>query len=93
MPLAALPDPPRRVRYLFIGPAGEGRRRAVSIHRASRAEDMVERRKELDARYGRKKKLAKLKARLATAKDGRERDTILKKIHKISPWWAEPKKA
>jgi hypothetical protein len=54
---------------------------------------MVERRKELDARYGRKKKLAKLKARLATAKDGRERDTILKKIHKISPWWAEPKKA
>ena len=54
---------------------------------------MVERRKELDARYHRKKKLAKLKAKLATAKDGRERDTVLKKIHKISPWWTEPKKA
>ena len=54
---------------------------------------MVERRKELDARYQRKKKLAKLKAKLATAKDGRERDTVLKKIHRISPWWTEPKPA
>jgi len=54
---------------------------------------MVERRKELDQRYQRKKKLAKLKAKLATAKDGRERDTVLKKIHRISPWWTEPKPA
>jgi len=54
---------------------------------------MVERRKELDARYHRKKKMTKLKAKLAAAKDGRERETILKKIHRISPWWAEPKAA
>src|SRR5262245_9221981 len=39
---------------------------------------MVERRKELDQRYQRKKKMAKLKSKLASAKDGRERDTILK---------------
>jgi Family of unknown function (DUF6800) len=52
---------------------------------------MVERRKELNQRYHRKKKLTKLKAKLAAAKDGREKDTILKKIHRISPWWAEVK--
>jgi hypothetical protein len=50
---------------------------------------MVERRSELNRRYHRKKKLARLKAKLAAAKDGRERETILKKIHRISPWWAE----
>jgi hypothetical protein len=52
---------------------------------------MVERRKELDQRYHRKKKLSKLKAKLAAAKDGREREAVIKKIHKISPWWKEPK--
>jgi hypothetical protein len=51
---------------------------------------MVERRTELNRRYHRKKKLAKLKARLAAAKDGREKEAILKKIHAISPWWQEP---
>jgi hypothetical protein len=52
---------------------------------------MVERRKELDRRYQRKKKLAKLKAKLAHARDSRERDNVLKKIHKISPFWTEQK--
>jgi hypothetical protein len=52
---------------------------------------MVERRKELNRRYHRKQKLTKLKARLAAAKDNREREAILKKIHKISPFWAEPR--
>ncbi len=52
---------------------------------------MVERRIELNRRYHRKKKLSKLKARLATAKDGRERDNVLRKIHILSPWWQEPK--
>jgi hypothetical protein len=52
---------------------------------------MVERRKELNQRYGRKKKMAKLKAKLAAARDGREKETILKKIHRISPWWQMPK--
>ena len=51
---------------------------------------MVERRTELKRRYHRKKKLAKLKAKLATAKDNRERDVILKKIRVVSPWWTEP---
>ena len=52
---------------------------------------MVERRIELDRRFQRKKKMTKLKAKLAAAKDPRDRDTILKKIHRISPWWVEPK--
>ena len=51
---------------------------------------MVERRSELNRRYQRKKKLAKLKAKLHAAKDSRERDHILKKIHAISPMWKEP---
>jgi hypothetical protein len=52
---------------------------------------MVERRKELNQRYGRKKKMAKLKAKLAAAKDGRDKEAIIKKIHRISPWWEVPK--
>jgi hypothetical protein len=54
---------------------------------------MVERRKELDQRYQRKKKLANLKAKLAAAKDSREKDAVLKKIKRISPWWTEPARA
>jgi hypothetical protein len=53
---------------------------------------MVERRIELNRRYHRKKKLRKLKARLATAKDGREKDNILRKIHILSPWWRPAEK-
>lgn len=51
---------------------------------------MVERRTELNRRYQRKKKMAKLKAKLAAAKDPRDREVILKKIHAISPFWTEP---
>ena len=54
---------------------------------------MVERRIELNRRYHRKKKLKKLKAKLAAAtakKDAREREKILGKIHLLSPWWKEP---
>lgn len=51
---------------------------------------MVERKSELKRRYHRRKKLNKLKAKLATAKDNREREAILKRIHIISPWWEEP---
>ncbi len=54
---------------------------------------MVERRIELNRRYHRKKKMTKLKKKLAAAKDGRDREAILKKIHVISPWWEEPKPA
>jgi hypothetical protein len=54
---------------------------------------MVERRTELDRRFQRKKKMTKLKAKLAAAKEPRDRDAILKKIHRISPWWLEPKPA
>jgi len=49
---------------------------------------MVERKTELKRRYHRKAKLKKLKTKLAAARDSRERETILQKIHKISPWWA-----
>jgi hypothetical protein len=52
---------------------------------------MVERRTELNRRYHRKQKMRKLKARLAAAKDARDREAIVKKIHRISPWWIEPK--
>jgi len=51
---------------------------------------MVERRIELNRRYHRKKKMRKLKAKLATAKDGREKENILRKIHLLSPFWKEP---
>jgi hypothetical protein len=54
---------------------------------------MVERRIELKRRYHRKKKMAKLKAKLANAKEGREKENILRKIHILSPWWTEPEKA
>ena len=54
---------------------------------------MVERKMELKRRYHRKKKLAKLKAKLATAKEGREKDNLLRKIHILSPWWSEPQAA
>jgi hypothetical protein len=54
---------------------------------------MVERRVELNRRYHRKKKLSKLKAKLAKAKEGRDKDAILKKIKVISPFWKEPEKA
>lgn len=54
---------------------------------------MVERRIELNRRYHRKKKMAKLKARLAAAKTGGDREAILKKIRILSPWWEEPAKA
>jgi hypothetical protein len=53
---------------------------------------MVERKIELKRRYGRKKKIAKLKLKLLLAKDGAEKAKITKKILTISPWWkpAEP---
>jgi hypothetical protein len=51
---------------------------------------MVERRTELKRRYHRKKKMGKLKAKLATVKSNSEREAILKKIHAISPFWQEP---
>jgi hypothetical protein len=54
---------------------------------------MVERKSELKRRYHRKKKLTKLKHKLATAKDPRDKEAILRKIHIISPWWEVPAEA
>ena len=54
---------------------------------------MVERKIELNRRYHRKKKLRKLKSRLAAAKEGREKENLLRKIHILSPWWKEPQAA
>jgi hypothetical protein len=53
---------------------------------------MVERRQELTRRFHRKKKMRKLKLKLAAAQ-GADREKILYKIHMLSPWWAEPKPA
>jgi hypothetical protein len=50
---------------------------------------MVERRIELKRRQHRKKKMFKLKSKLATAKSGHEKEQILKKIRMLSPWWKE----
>jgi hypothetical protein len=52
---------------------------------------MVERRQELDRRYHRKKKMRKLKRKLAAAQ-GSDRDKLLYKIHSLSPFWTEPAK-
>ncbi|CAN5558686.1 hypothetical protein BH10PLA2_BH10PLA2_21770 [soil metagenome] len=54
---------------------------------------MVERRVELNRRYQRKAKMNKLKLKLSMAKEGRDKDVILQKIHVISPWWKEPEPA
>jgi hypothetical protein len=49
---------------------------------------MVERRIELDRRYHRKEKMRKLKAKLQTA-TGADREKILYKIKRLSPFWTE----
>lgn len=54
---------------------------------------MVERRTELNRRYHRKQKMAKLKKKLARTHEPRERDKILNKIHLLSPEWKEPEPA
>ena len=52
---------------------------------------MVERRIELDRRYHRKAKMKKLKAKLAAAGTNQaEREKVMGKIHKLSPFWTEP---
>lgn len=51
---------------------------------------MSEKQIELRRKRARRKKLSKLKTRLAKAKTGGDRDQALKKIHRISPWWKEP---
>lgn len=51
---------------------------------------MVERKIELRRRRRRAAKLGKLKVKLAQAKDGKERDLVLAKIRRISPWWQPP---
>lgn len=51
---------------------------------------MSEKQVELRRKRSRRKKLTKLKTRLAKAKTGGDRDIVLKKIHRISPFWEEP---
>ncbi len=58
-------------------------------HRFKGFKHMVEKKIELKRRRARAKKLTKLKTKLGGVKDGRDRDEILKKIHRISPWWTE----
>jgi hypothetical protein len=52
---------------------------------------MVERKIELRRRRKRHETMRKLKAKLAAAKTGGDREQILQKIRRISPWWKEPK--
>ena len=51
---------------------------------------MVERKIELRRQRSRRKKLLKLKGMLAKAKTGGDREAVLKKIHRVSPFWKEP---
>ena len=46
----------------------------------------IERKKELRRRRTRRKKLRKLRARLDAAKTAQEREKVLEKIRRISPW-------
>jgi len=50
---------------------------------------MVERRSELNQRYHRRKKMLKLKRKLALAHTEPEKAKILRKIHLLSPEWKE----
>jgi hypothetical protein len=52
---------------------------------------MVERRIELDRRYTRKKKMKKIKSQLETA-TGEQREKLLYKMRRLSPFWTEPPK-
>jgi hypothetical protein len=52
---------------------------------------MVERKIELRRRRTRREKMRKLKSKLAAAKTGGDREQILAKIRRLSPWWQEPK--
>jgi hypothetical protein len=54
---------------------------------------MVERKIELRRRRKRHEKMRKLKAKLAAAKSGGEREQILQRIRRLSPWWTEPQPA
>ena len=54
---------------------------------------MVEKQIELRRRRSRRKKMLKLKGRLAKAKTSGDKELVLKKIHRISPWWVAPKAA
>lgn len=51
---------------------------------------MVEKKIELRRRRARKKKLNKLKDKLAAVKNDHEKEAVLLKINRISPWWTEP---
>ena len=51
---------------------------------------MSEKQIELRRKRSRRKKMLKLKGKLAKAKSGGEKDIVLKKIHRISPFWVEP---
>lgn len=48
---------------------------------------MVERRSELKRRQSRRKKMRKLKTKLSLAKELRDKEAIIAKIHVMSPWW------
>jgi hypothetical protein len=54
-----------------------------------RSTQMVEKKSELKRRRHRRAKILKLKSRLAMAKDGKDRELIVKKIRRISPMWTE----
>jgi len=50
---------------------------------------MIERQQELKRRHHRKKKMKKLKAKLIAGATGEDREKILYKIKRLSPWWTE----
>lgn len=54
---------------------------------------MVERKKELRRSRARRKKILKLKEKLAAAKTSGDKEQILVKIQRLSPWWQEPAQA
>ena len=53
------------------------------------SQSMVERAIELRRRHARKKKMKNLKTSLATVVAGPDREKVLYKIKRLSPWWTE----
>jgi hypothetical protein len=53
---------------------------------------MSERKSELKRRRHRRAKVLKLRSRLSRTKEARDRETIIKKIRRLSPLWVEPAK-
>ena len=73
-------------------PGGAGRQLPSVIHYSKEKKVMGERKSELKRRRHRREKILKLKSRLHTAKEARDREQIIKRIQRVNPLWIEAAK-